>query len=51
MLVERNPLVSRIGIQNPPSEWKPAGSAPSATQSTQRDVMDYTLAGALKTWQ
>jgi OFA family oxalate/formate antiporter-like MFS transporter len=38
-------------MQNPPSGWKPAGWAPSTTQTAQRAAMDYTLAGALKTWQ
>jgi OFA family oxalate/formate antiporter-like MFS transporter len=38
-------------MQNPPDGWKPLGWAPSALQSTQRAAADYTLAGALKTWQ
>jgi OFA family oxalate/formate antiporter-like MFS transporter len=38
-------------MQNPPDGWKPAGWIPSATQTTQRAAMDYTLGGALKTWQ
>src|ERR1700744_4211552 len=38
-------------MQNPPSGWKPAGWAPSATQTAQRAATDYTLGGALKTWQ
>jgi OFA family oxalate/formate antiporter-like MFS transporter len=38
-------------MQNPPDGWKPAGWIPSATQSAQRAAMDYTLGGALKTWQ
>src|SRR6202047_2218075 len=38
-------------MQNPPEGWKPAGWVPSSTQSAQRAAMDYTLGGALKTWQ
>jgi OFA family oxalate/formate antiporter-like MFS transporter len=38
-------------MQNPPDGWKPAGWSPSATQTRQRAAKDYTLAGALKTWQ
>jgi len=38
-------------MQNPPDGWKPAGWAPSATQTAQRAAKDYTLGAALKTWQ
>jgi len=38
-------------MQNPPDGWKPAGWAPTATQTAQRAAIDYTLASALKTWQ
>jgi len=38
-------------MQNPPDGWKPAGWAPSAIQTKQRAAKDYTLGGALKTWQ
>jgi OFA family oxalate/formate antiporter-like MFS transporter len=38
-------------MRNPPDGWKPEGWAPSATQAAQRATKDYTLAGALKTWQ
>jgi MFS transporter, OFA family, oxalate/formate antiporter len=38
-------------MQNPPDGWKPAGWRPSITQSEQRAATDYTLGGALKTWQ
>jgi OFA family oxalate/formate antiporter-like MFS transporter len=38
-------------MQNPPDGWKPDGWNPNATQSKQRAAKDYTLAGALKTWQ
>ncbi|MGA9670348.1 MAG: OFA family MFS transporter, partial [Terracidiphilus sp.] len=38
-------------MQNPPDGWKPAGWVPSATQTKQRAGKDYSLGGALKTWQ
>jgi OFA family oxalate/formate antiporter-like MFS transporter len=38
-------------MQNPPDGWKPEGWVPSVTQNAQRAAMDYTLGGALKTWQ
>jgi MFS transporter, OFA family, oxalate/formate antiporter len=38
-------------MQNPPDGWKPTGWIPSATQTAQRAEMDYTLGGALRTWQ
>jgi OFA family oxalate/formate antiporter-like MFS transporter len=38
-------------MQVPPEGWKPAGWTPSATQSAQRAASDYTLGGALRTWQ
>ena len=38
-------------MRNPPEGWKPAGWAPSSTQSKQRAAKDYTLGDALKTWQ
>jgi OFA family oxalate/formate antiporter-like MFS transporter len=38
-------------MQNPPAGWKPEGWAPSALQASQRAGADYTLGGALKTWQ
>jgi MFS transporter, OFA family, oxalate/formate antiporter len=38
-------------MQNPPDGWKPTGWVPSATQTKQRAAKDYTLGGALKTWQ
>ena len=44
-------MASGYFMQNPPSGWKPVGWAPSATQTAQRATTDYTLAGALKTWQ
>ena len=38
-------------MQSPPAGWKPNGWEPSSTQSAQRAAGDYTLGGALKTWQ
>jgi OFA family oxalate/formate antiporter-like MFS transporter len=38
-------------MRNPPVGWKPAGWAPSVTQTAQRAAADYTLGGALQTWQ
>ncbi len=38
-------------MQNPPGGWKPNGWIPSATQTAQRSAVDYTLGGALGTWQ
>src|ERR1700728_3498910 len=38
-------------MQNPPDGWKPAGWSPSITQTEQRAATDYTLGGALRTWQ
>jgi len=38
-------------MRNPPSGWKPKDWIPTPTQSGQRAAIDYTLRGALKTWQ
>lgn len=38
-------------MRNPPDGWKPPGWIPNLTQTAQRAAMDYTLGGALKTWQ
>jgi OFA family oxalate/formate antiporter-like MFS transporter len=38
-------------MQNPPDGWKPEGWVPTATETKQRAAKDYTLGGALKTWQ
>jgi OFA family oxalate/formate antiporter-like MFS transporter len=38
-------------MQNPPDGWKPVGWVPSTTQTKQRAVKDFTLGGALGTWQ
>jgi OFA family oxalate/formate antiporter-like MFS transporter len=44
-------MVAGYFMQNPPDGWKPAGWVPNVTQAAQRAATDYTLAGALKTWQ
>jgi OFA family oxalate/formate antiporter-like MFS transporter len=36
---------------NPPPGWLPEGWVPSASQKSQRAAADYTLSGALRTWQ
>src|ERR1700727_2888789 len=38
-------------MQTPPAGWKPEGWEPSKTQHAQRAAGDYTLGGALRTWQ
>src|SRR6202008_3809062 len=38
-------------MHNPPDGWKPAGWVPSTTQTKQHAALDYTLGGALRTWQ
>jgi OFA family oxalate/formate antiporter-like MFS transporter len=38
-------------MQNPPAGWAPEGWTPSATIARQRAAKDYTLGGALATWQ
>jgi len=38
-------------MKNPPDGWRPEGWTPSVTQAAQRAARDYTLGGALKTWQ
>ncbi|HUE00672.1 MAG TPA: OFA family MFS transporter [Bryobacteraceae bacterium] len=44
-------MVAGWFMQNPPAGYTPAGWMPSATQAKQRAATDYTLGGALKTWQ
>lgn len=44
-------MVTGAFMQNPPTGWAPQGWSPSATLVAQRSTSDYTLAGALKTWQ
>jgi OFA family oxalate/formate antiporter-like MFS transporter len=38
-------------MQNPPDGWRPIGWIPTPTETAQRATADYTLGGALKTWQ
>ena len=38
-------------MQNPPENWKPEGWRPTASQASQRAAREYSLGGALKTWQ
>ncbi len=44
-------LATGYFMQNPPDGWKPVGWVPSATQTKQRAAKDYSLSGALKSWQ
>lgn len=44
-------VVTGVFMQNPPEGWRPAGWAPRAAQVAQRAGGDYTLSGALRTWQ
>ena len=44
-------MVTGSFMRNPPDGYKPAGWTPSTLQSSQRTASDYTLGGALKTWQ
>lgn len=38
-------------MQNPPDGWLPEGWKPVQKQTTQKSDSDFTLGGALKTWQ
>jgi OFA family oxalate/formate antiporter-like MFS transporter len=38
-------------MQNPPAGWTPEGWQPTAAQKKERAAADYTLGGALGTWQ
>jgi len=44
-------VVTAFFMQNPPEGWRPAGWTPPASQILQRAGGDYTLSGALRTWQ
>lgn len=44
-------VVTAFFMQNPPEDWRPAGWTPAASQVSQRAGGDYTLSGALRTWQ
>lgn len=38
-------------MQNPPAGWQPAGWTPKEKKLAEKSVKDFTLGGALKTWQ
>ena len=44
-------VATGLFMKLPAADWKPDGWSPSALQTSQRAALDYTLAGALKTWQ
>lgn len=44
-------VITGFFMQNPPEDWRPAGWTPPASQVAQRAGADYTLTGALRTWQ
>ena len=44
-------VVTAFFMQNPPDGWRPVGWTPPASQVAQRAGGDYTLSGALRTWQ
>ncbi|HJT30410.1 MAG TPA: OFA family MFS transporter [Pyrinomonadaceae bacterium] len=44
-------VITGFFMQNPPEDWRPAGWTPPASQVSQRAGADYTLTGALRTWQ
>lgn len=44
-------VVAGLFMQNPPEGWRPEGWTPTASQSSQRALRDFTLRDALRTWQ
>jgi OFA family oxalate/formate antiporter-like MFS transporter len=44
-------VISGYFMQNPPEGWQPEGWAPGKKQQVQKSANDFTLGGALKTWQ
>ena len=44
-------VAAGLFMKNPPAGWVPEGWTPSTTQAAQRARVDYTLGGALRTWQ
>lgn len=44
-------MITGYFMQNPPDGYRPIGWNPMASQAAQRAAVDYTLGGALKTWQ
>ena len=44
-------MATAFFMRNPPAGWRPEGWTPSAALTKQRAAKDYTLGGALATWQ
>ena len=44
-------VASALFMRNPEPGWSPAGWTPSPALSGQRSAQNYTLSGALRTWQ
>jgi MFS transporter, OFA family, oxalate/formate antiporter len=44
-------VVTGYFMQNPPAGWQPAGWTPKEKKLAEKSVKDFTLGGALKTWQ
>jgi MFS transporter, OFA family, oxalate/formate antiporter len=44
-------VVTGYFMQNPPADWRPAGWTPKEKTLAGKSVKDFTLGGALKTWQ
>src|SRR5258706_4686042 len=44
-------LASGFFMKNPPEGWQPQGWTPNPTQQEKKIARDFTLGGALKTWQ
>src|ERR1700752_4263536 len=44
-------VIAGLFMQNPPAGWRPSGWTPTASQSSQRALRDFTLGDALRTWQ
>ena len=44
-------VIAGLFMQNPPAGWRPAGWTPTASQSSQQALRDFTLGDALRTWQ
>jgi OFA family oxalate/formate antiporter-like MFS transporter len=44
-------VVGGLFMRNPPEDWKPPGWTPTRSETSHRAGHDYTLSGALKTWQ
>jgi MFS transporter, OFA family, oxalate/formate antiporter len=44
-------VISGYFMQNPPEGWQPEGWVPTKKELGQKTARDFTLGGALKTWQ